>query len=109
MRHLPHVAARTPLLLDPTPERIVAAFAGFGVVLDEVGTDLSIKGTVVASGTIPEWLLSLAAEHHGEIRAHLLAAEDVRCPHCNKKLGNRLVGHYETTCPRCKHEVAITR
>lgn len=33
----------------------------------------------------------------------------VRCPHCDKKLGDKLVGTYETTCPRCKRPVTITR
>lgn len=26
----------------------------------------------------------------------------LRCPHCNKKLGERLGGTYQTLCPRCK-------
>jgi DNA-directed RNA polymerase subunit RPC12/RpoP len=34
---------------------------------------------------------------------------DVRCPHCDKKLGERLVGTLEVTCPRCKRKVTITR
>lgn len=33
----------------------------------------------------------------------------IRCPHCDKKLGDRVVGIYETTCPRCKRPVTITR
>lgn len=35
--------------------------------------------------------------------------DGIRCPHCDKKLGDRLVGTYETTCPRCKRKVTITR
>jgi hypothetical protein len=38
-----------------------------------------------------------------------VAGDGVRCPHCDKKLGDRLVGTYETTCPRCKRRVTITR
>lgn len=34
---------------------------------------------------------------------------DVRCPHCDKKLGDYLAGVYRTTCPRCHREVTITR
>lgn len=34
---------------------------------------------------------------------------DVRCPECGKKLGDRLIGTYTTTCPRCKRRVTITR
>lgn len=35
--------------------------------------------------------------------------DNVRCPHCNKKLGDALQGTYQTTCPRCKRSVTITR
>lgn len=34
---------------------------------------------------------------------------DVRCPHCGKKLGNRVVGIYETDCPRCHRRVRFVR
>lgn len=34
---------------------------------------------------------------------------EVRCPECGKKLGERLVGTYTTTCPRCKKRITITR
>lgn len=37
------------------------------------------------------------------------APPDIRCPHCGKKLGTRVVGTYETVCPRCHKEVVITR
>ena len=36
-------------------------------------------------------------------------AAGVRCPKCDKKLGESLQGTYVTTCPRCKERVTITR
>lgn len=109
LKHSPLIALS--LSLTPTPEAIVAAFATCGVILDEVQTDLSITGRVVVeSGTLPEWLLTLAAVNHEEIRAYLTAnAGGIRCPKCNKRLGDELVGVYRTTCPRCKTPVTITR
>lgn len=32
---------------------------------------------------------------------------EIRCPHCNKKLGNRVLGLYVTDCPRCHNQVRI--
>ena len=32
---------------------------------------------------------------------------EIRCPNCNKKLGNRVLGLYVTDCPRCHNQVRI--
>ena len=32
---------------------------------------------------------------------------EIRCPHCNKKLGNKVLGLYVTDCPRCHNQVRI--
>ena len=101
---------RATLALDPEPESFIAAFARYGVRLE--GADgLTLRGTATATGVLPEWLLLLAGWHQQEIAAYLEehGTDGIRCPHCKKKLGNRLAGTYETTCPRCKQMVSITR
>jgi phage FluMu protein Com len=35
--------------------------------------------------------------------------QDIRCPHCGKKMGEALEGTYGNTCPRCKRWVTIVR
>lgn len=45
----------------------------------------------------------------GDVTGLRVARDEVRCPYCDKKLGDRLAGTYETTCPRCKKPVSITR
>lgn len=32
---------------------------------------------------------------------------EIRCPHCGKKLGDRVLGLYQTQCPRCHSVVRM--
>ena len=34
-------------------------------------------------------------------------SEGIRCPHCAKRLGDWVVGTYQTRCPRCKATVVV--
>ena len=34
--------------------------------------------------------------------------QGVRCPHCNKKIGDRLNGTLHLVCPRCKRELMLS-
>jgi DNA-directed RNA polymerase subunit RPC12/RpoP len=77
-------------------ERVARAFERRGVVLTPGRAD-GVVGVATRDSVLPDWLLSAAT------------TDAVRCPECGKKLGDRLVGTYETTCPRCKRKVTITR
>ena len=48
-------------------------------------------------------------ELESPIRLLFLTSAELRCPHCDKKLGDKLAGTYETVCPRCKQRVTFTR
>lgn len=32
---------------------------------------------------------------------------EIRCPNCGKKLGDRVLGLYQTQCPRCHNAVRV--
>lgn len=53
--------------------------------------------------------LAQLREAQASVAALLAVDRGVRCPHCDKKLGDYLAGVYRTTCPRCHREVTITR
>jgi DNA-directed RNA polymerase subunit RPC12/RpoP len=53
--------------------------------------------------------VDLSSPVYGLSVATKATGQDVRCPNCDKKLGERLVGTLEVTCPRCKRKVTITR
>ena len=33
--------------------------------------------------------------------------QGVRCPHCNKKIGDKLNGTLHLVCPRCKRQLML--
>jgi DNA-directed RNA polymerase subunit RPC12/RpoP len=59
----------------------------------------------VHSVSVDEFVVQLAPP----MRLLFLTSAELRCPHCDKKLGDKLAGTYETTCPRCKRRVTFTR
>lgn len=77
--------------------RIARAFARRGVAPQRTPGGETV-GIASRDAALPDWHAAAAT-----------TPPDVRCPQCDKKLGTRLVGTYETICPRCHSAVKITR
>jgi DNA-directed RNA polymerase subunit RPC12/RpoP len=85
----------------------VYALAGreYAIPADGDATRPEVVTVEVHSVSVDEIVVQLTPP----MRLLFLTSAELRCPHCDKKLGDKLAGTYETTCPRCKRRVTFTR